>query len=120
MAAASVAGTYLFDKPGSGGDKSLKTLSLDPHGGVSYKEEGENKIETFVISGNGSWSISADKLYVVIRFPRLTKINTPKSKQLIPGMDAPHITEDDGFDILATDLTNAPAGGFAKHKWKRA
>ena len=118
MAAANVIGTYIYEKPGSG-EKSLKTLEIKAGGVVNFKEEGENSIETYTITGPGSWSISSDGIYVVIRFPKLTKLNKPKKAQLVPGLDAPHITEDDGFDIPVNDLVNAKPG-LAKHKWKRA
>ena len=117
---AAIAGKYIYEKPGSG-EKSMKTLELLDGGRVAYQEVGENSIESFTISGSGTWSISADGQYCVIQFPRLTKVNKPKKAQLVPGMDAPHVTEDDGFDIRLEDLVNAPAStSFAKHKWKRA
>lgn len=115
---ASVEGTYIYEKPGSG-EKETKNLTLKSDKTVTFSVTGDNRIETYTINGEGTWYISQDGEHVECRFPKITKVNTPKAQQLVT-YDPVHVTEDDGLDFLVADLVNAPAASsFAKHKWKR-
>lgn len=115
MAAANLSGNYEYEAPGSKGSRTVKKMTLNGSGTVHYREEGETSLETFVISGQGTWRIVDD--HVEFRFPALNKKNTLKRKVLVPGLEVPHTTFDDGFDVDVDKLLNAPVKGL--HKWKR-
>ena len=115
MAAANLSGNYEYEAPGSKGSRTVKKMTLNGNGTVHYREEGETSLETFVISGQGTWRIVDD--HVEFRFPALNKKNTLKRKVLVPGLEVPHTTFDDGFDVDVDKLLNAPVKGL--HKWKR-
>ena len=93
---ASVVGKYEYVKPGSGGDKSTKWLTLNADGTAIYLEKGEwikqqylalfcyflyiskgeTSLESFEINGRGRWQVTGAS--VEIQFPQLQKQNKLK------------------------------------------
>uniref|UniRef100_A0A7S4KY35 Zinc-ribbon domain-containing protein n=1 Tax=Paramoeba aestuarina TaxID=180227 RepID=A0A7S4KY35_9EUKA len=115
-----VVGKYEYHKPGSGGDKSIKYLTLNANGTAIFYEKGETSMESFEINGRGSWRIEGEGSgeTVMISFPEIKKDNKLKRQVLVPGMGASHVTVDDGLDIPVATLVNAPGHGV--HKWRKS
>ena len=112
---AELAGTYEYVRPGSF-EKSTQTLVLRADGTCSYSEEGQTSMETFSMSGDGTWDVCDAVVRIVIG--TLTRDNKFKVKPLVKDITEGRSYENN-VNIPITEAELAKAPGHGTNKWRR-
>ena len=112
-------GDYTYVKGGSS-EKYTQDVSLRANGTASYHEYSETRTESFTRSGEGTWKV--DDEYVWVTVNELKKDTKAKSKVPIPGFgDEVKVDYNVAIEIKVNQLRTAPPAGpnAPKNRWLR-
>lgn len=112
-------GEYTYIKGGSS-EKYSQDVSLRADGTASYREYSETRTESFTRSGEGTWKV--DDEYVWVTVNELKKDTKAKAKVPIPGFgDEVKVDYNVAIEIKVNQIKTAPAAGpnAPKNRWLR-
>lgn len=105
-------GAFEYIKP----KQCTQYLTVNANHSCSFEEKGDNGLESYLMTGEGTWSLENNVLKV--HFPRLKKEMQMKGLQMVPGIESGTAFSDNVVMLISKDeLVNAPKHGT--HKWRR-
>ncbi|PRP88646.1 hypothetical protein PROFUN_02742 [Planoprotostelium fungivorum] len=113
-------GDYHYAKGSSGIEKYTQDVSLRADGTASYSEYNETRTESFTRSGDGSWKVEEDLIWVYCR--ELKKVTKAKKTVPIPGFgDETKVDLNVAVEMKLQQVRTAPPAGptAPKNRWTK-